>query len=362
MKRIAFILAGGSDLKFWPRSLKNIPKQFVHLYDNTTLFQKTLTGIRKQFADEDIWIIVNKDYKDLVVEQAPDFEEKQIICEPLSRHTAAAIAFTLSILSDKYPDDTVISIFPSDHFIRNYGEFYSAIEQASFAAFELEGIITIGIQPTRPETQYGYIQYDNENLTFPNRFYELGLRKSVNFAEKPDKFTAQRFVNSGDFAWNSGILIVRIDVLRKAFERFLNYHFKQFNSLKKYRDKKNFEEKATNIYKTLNKMSIDYGILENADNVYVLKATFDWTDLSNWDEIFRVQHKDARDNVILGNVITLNTKNSMLISDEKPIGAVGIEDIIVINTEKALLICKRGESDDVGELVEYMKKLNIPIY
>ncbi len=362
MKKTAFILAGGADLKFWPRSLQNIPKQFVYLYDNTTLFQKTLAAIRKQFADEDIWVIVNEDYKELVIEQAPDIDPEQIICEPLSRHTATAIAFALALLSDKYNDDTVISIFPSDHFIQNHGEFAFAMEQASLAAFELKGIITIGIQPTRAETQFGYIQYDDEKTEFSHKFYDVGLRKSINFAEKPDKLTVQRFINSGDFVWNSGILTVRNDILNKAFETFLNYHFEQFNSLKKHIGKPDFKEKAQKIYKTLNKISIDYGILENADNVYVLKAMFDWTDLSNWDEIFRIQHKDARDNVISGNVITLDTKNCMLISYEKPIGAVGIEDIIAINTEKALLICKRGEADNVGDLVEYMKKLNIPIY
>ena len=362
MKKCALILAGGADLKFWPRSLQSLPKQFVYLIDNTTLFQKTYDIVSKNFEEEDIWIVVNSDYKHIVKEQLPLLNERQIICEPLSRHTAAAIGLVQALLGDKYPSDTVMTIFPSDHYIQNHGEFYIAIETSIQAALELKGIITIGVQPTRPEVQFGYIQYDDDNIEFDSKFYKLGLRKSINFAEKPDKITAQRFIDSGDFVWNSGILAVRNDVLSKAYEIFLNYHYEQFNNIKKYINKPEFNIELEKLYKTLNKISIDYGILENAENVFVLEGTFGWTDLNDWDELFRILHKDARNNVISGNIVILNSKNSMVISEEKPVGIVGMEDIILINTEKAILLCKQGEADKVGELVEYMKKNNISIY
>ena len=364
MKKCALILAGGADLKFWPRSLQSLPKQFVCLFDNMTLFQKTFQIVSNNFDKEDIWVVVNSDYKDIVKEQIPEIEDKHIICEPMSRHTAAAIGLAQAILMDKYPVDTVMTIFPSDHYIQNQGEFNIAIENAVQAAWELKGIITIGVQPTRPEVQFGYIQYDEEQKDLDSKFFELGLRRSINFAEKPDLGTAQRFIESGDFVWNSGILAVRNDVLNKSFEEFLNYHYEQFSSLRKYikEDKSIFDEELLKLYKTLNKISIDYGILENASNVYVLEGTFGWTDLNDWDEVFRIVHKDARDNAVLGNIVLLDTKNSMVISDEKPVAVIGMEDIILINTEKAILLCKQGEANKVGNLVEYLKKNNISIY
>ncbi len=362
MKKVALILAGGNDLQFWPKSTQNNPKQFVHLFDDTTLFQRTFAMVSSQIPRNDIWVIVNVNYEHLVKEQIPNIDSRQLIREPLARHTAPAVGLALSLLNDRYADDTIFMIFPSDHYIQNIGEFNLSLNTACLAAFTLDGIITIGVQPTRPEVQFGYIQFDDDNYGFNRELYDSGVRYSINFAEKPDKKTAQRFIDSGDFVWNSGILVVKKSVINTAFETHLNYHFEQFNALKNFIDTDEFDEELRKLYKTFNRISLDYGILENADNVYVVKSTFNWTDLNDWDELFRISRKDAKDNVMAGNIITFDSKNCMIFSEDKPVGIVGIEDVVLINTDDAILLCRRGEAHKVKDLVEFMKKRNIPVY
>ena len=361
-KKIALVLAGGTDLKFWPRSTRENPKQFVHLFGDMTLFQRTIELLRKSYDDADIWVVVNEKYMSLVREQAPDLDHSHIITEPMGRHTAAAVALVVSSLVRRYEEDTILTIYPSDHYIQNHEEFRLAIETASEAAHTLEAIVTIGIKPTRPETQFGYVQFDDESANFGSAFFEAGLRKSINFAEKPDKFTAQKFIDSGDFFWNIGILTVRFDVLIKSYEEHLNYYYEQFKILTQYLNTPEYEEKLTKLYKTLNKVSLDYGILEDAENVYMLKSTFAWTDLTDWDELFRISRKDARNNVMSGNIISIENNNCVLISEEKTIASIGVENIILINTEDAILLCKQGEASRVQDLVDYMKNRKIPIY
>ncbi|MPM77787.1 Alginate biosynthesis protein AlgA [bioreactor metagenome] len=377
-KKTALILAGASDSKFWPRSTKKYPEQFICLLEDTSLFQKTFKLINSKFDLENIRIVINDMYKDIALEQINELKDEFIIIEPFPRHTAPAIGLSLIILDEKYSDDTVFCIFPSDQYVKNIEEFYLSIDVACQAAYLLNGLITIGIEPTRPETHYGYIQYNENNVIknygsnqysqadnnfiIPEELFKYGLRKSINFAEKPDKITAQRFIESGDFIWNSGILVARKDVLFNAFEKFLNYHYEQFRSIQKFIGTKEFNEEVTRLYKTFNKISVDYGILESAENVFVVKSTFSWTDLNDWDELYRISLKDALDNVLMGNIIAIDSKNSLAISDDKLIAMLGIDDIVVVNTDNAILLCKRGETRRIDEILEFIKKKNIPLY
>jgi len=369
-KIIALMLSGGSGNKFWPRSTSEFPEQFVHLLEDKSLFQRTYNLITSTVAPENTWIIINEKYKSLALEQVPSLKSEQIITEPLARHTAPAVGLALFLLDKQYADDTVVCIFPSDQYIKNYEEFRYSLDVACNAANDLNGLITIGIEPVRPETHYGYIQYsENENYTIDDNnekiskeLFRGGLRKSINFAEKPDKSTAQRFIYSGDFVWNSGILVARKDVLLNAYEKFLNYHYEQFRHLQSFIGTDNFAEELERLYKTLNKVSIDYGILENAPNVFVVKSTFSWTDLNNWDELHRISLKDASNNVLMGNIISLDSKNTLAISEDKLVALLGLEDVIVINTKDAILLCKKDETYRIDELVDFIKKKNIPPY
>jgi mannose-1-phosphate guanylyltransferase len=250
----------------------------VHLLDDTTLFQKTYHLVNKQISNEDIFVVVNEKFKHLILEQS-QVKADNIFTEPLMRQTAPALGLALTLIDDKYSDDTIICTFPSDQLIKNHEEFNLSLNVACQAAYELNALITIGIEPNAPAPHFGYIQYseeqtDKKNNKISNELFDNGVRKSINFIEKPDEETAQRFINSGGFVWNSGMLIAKKSVIIAAYKKFMNYHYSKFQQIKQFYQTENYTSELENLYKTFNKISIDYGILENAANIYVVKSTF----------------------------------------------------------------------------------------
>lgn len=361
MKKFAAIMAGGSGLRFWPKTKEKLPKQFIHLCGDGTLIQNTFKRLEAYFSIDDIYVVVNEAFAYLVEEQLPDLPNQNIIIEPLGKNTAPALGLVSTILSQKYSEDDVMLAFPADQEISNLGEFFNSLDVAVEAAYSKNSIVTIGIAPTRPETQFGYIQF-NENRNSLGELFEKGVRFCTTFAEKPDLETAKRFLESGDFLWNSGIVVVKMDVFRDAYSEYLPYYFEQLNTVKEYLNTDKFSEELEKIYMKFNPISIDYGILEKSDKVLVVMSSFSWSDLGNWDELYRLSLKDARNNVIAGEVISINSSNSLIISNKNLICAVGIEDIIVVEGEDSLLICKRGQSEQVQELIEIMRKKHLKKY
>lgn len=361
MKMLALILAGGTGPKMWPRSTESKPKQFTHVNGEGTMLQNTFSRISGIFHTDDIYVITNEEYTDLVKVQIPAIKKDNIISEPFGRNTAPALALANIILDKKYEENTVICVFPSDHIITNLGEFKESVNTAVEFAYKKNGIVSLGIYPTRPETQYGYVQIDEEKRDLGEN-YHLGIRYGINFAEKPDKGTAQRFLESGDFLWNSGIIFYKLSVFFEKLAKYIPDLHKEFNNLKKHINTKDFHKELIVVYKKIDSVSVDYGILENSESVFVVKSTFNWTDLEIWDELFRISMKDASGNAIEGDVISINTKNCFINANEKMIGVVGIEDLIVVDTDNALLICRKDESEKVQEIVDYMKRKNINKY
>jgi mannose-1-phosphate guanylyltransferase len=366
-KRIAIILAGGNGKKFWPISDSKIPEQFVYLIDNTTLYQKSVGLISNVFEKDNIYLVINKKLKDLTISQTNLINENNIFVEPLSRQTAPALGLALTHIDEQYDDDAIICVFPSDQLIKNTEEYYFAINNACETAANLDALVTIGIKPDRPVTEFGYIQFadsksDKRNCKISDELFNNGVRKSINFAEKPDLETAQRFINSGDFVWNSGILIAKKDVLKMTYQRFLHYHYEKFQDIKKSFGAADYLDELENLYKTFNRVSIDYGILENAENIYVVKGSFFWDDVNSWEEIHRVEMKDALDNVMKGNVVAINTTNSFAISNDKLVAIMGLDDVVIVNTDRAILVCKKSETDKIDQLVDFIKNSNIPVY
>ncbi|MBX3043041.1 MAG: mannose-1-phosphate guanylyltransferase [Candidatus Kapabacteria bacterium] len=357
MKKVALIMAGGLGSKFWPKSTENKPKQFTHMIGEGTLLQNTYNRLLSYFGRENIFIVLNYSHRLLAIKQLPGIPEENLIFEPFGRHTAPCTALSINYLLQKgYDEDTLMAVFPSDHIISNLGEFYNSLDTAFEYATDNDSILTIGIEPTRPETQFGYIQIDNPDHPGSNLSY------CMTFAEKPDAGTAERFIESGDFMWNSGIFIWKVKVIQNAFEKFLPEYNSKFKSLDKFFGKEEYIEELRYMYKQINSLSLDYGILEKADNVYCIRASFTWSDLGNWDELFRLQMKDAHNNVIMGDIVSIHNKNSFLVSDGKLIGVVGMDDVIVIDSDEALLICKRGQSENVQEIVDFMRRKNIHKY
>ncbi len=360
MKKVAVIMAGGLGAKFWPRSTEKLPKQFTHTMGEGTLLQNTYSRLLQAFDKQDIYIVTAFKFQSIVKEQIPAISDDNLIFEPFGRHTAPCIALASLYLTNKgISPETVMCVFPSDHIISNIGEFVHSIETASKLAYQKNAIVTIGIPPTRPETEYGYIQIvlDSSNI---EDFYSAGVRVANTFAEKPDRGTAGRFIDSGDFMWNSGMFVWRIDLFDFLFEKYLPHYADKFNTLKRFFGKEGYVEELKYVYKQINPLSLDYGILEKADNVFCIQSTFFWSDLGNWDELYRLSLKDANNNVLEGDIISINNINSMIISQSgKFVGVVGMNDVIVIDTDEAILICKRGESDDVQEIVDLLRRKHI---
>lgn len=359
-KKVAIVMAGGFGVTFWPRSTENRPKQFMHIMGEGTMLQNTVTRLRRTFDNGDIYIVTFENFKDIVISQIPDLLQSNIIAEPFGRHTAPATGLALAHLKDKYSDDDIFCIFPSDHIISNVREFNLSLETAISAAEDTSGIITIGIEATRPETQFGYIQIRSNSLD--DDLLQKGLRKVSTFAEKPDKNTAKRFIESGDFLWNSGIFILRKGVLQHSFNKFLPETAEAFNYLADNLNSNDYNDKLKKVYMRLNSISLDYGILEKSDDVYCIESSFSWSDMETWDELYRLSMKDAKENVIEGDVVSLKSKRNLILSNGKIIGLYGVDDLIVIDSDDAMLICKRGESDKVREIIDYMRRKNINKY
>lgn len=354
---IAIVMAGGQSPALWPKSSEKLPKQFQHFIGEGTLLQNTIERILKIFPIEDIFVVTSVEFASIVEEQLPELPKSNIIYEPFARHTLPCVSLALTQLSLVTNDDTVCVLFPSDHHIANIGEFYQTLEIAIEFASENDAIVAIGVTPTRPETHYGYIQIDKNERDL-GKYYEKGIRYSKTFAEKPDYDTAKRFLSTGEFLWNTGIYVMKVSTFWNSLKICSSEIYNYFTILKKFVGRPQFEQALLETFRQIQSESIDTGIMERTRNVFAIESGFTWSDVGTWDEIYRLSLKDADNNCLIGDVIALDTRNCLVQTDEKPIAVVGVEDLLIIDSKRALLICKRGQSDKVGEIVSYLRRKN----
>ncbi len=347
MKLYAIIMAGGIGTRFWPRSKKKLPKQLLQVFGDNTMIQNTVLRLKGIVNNEDIYIITNKVQKQEILKQLPQIPVENIIEEPFGRNTAACIGLG-SIITGNKAKDSVTLVLPADHIIRDVESFHKTIKRAAEFAFTSEGLVTIGIKPSRPETGYGYIQID-ERTVADNIF------KVYTFAEKPNYATAVRFLESGDFFWNSGMFIWRTDAILKEIEIYMPDLFEGLQTLQKRIGKSDFEETLSNVYGKLRNISIDYGIMEKSRKVFLTKGEFAWSDVGSWEEVYQLSEKNGNGNAIVGNVYADMATDSYIYSPDKFTAVVGIENLIVINTDDALLICRRDQAQDVKKVVDYLR-------
>lgn len=357
MKNVAVVMAGGVGARLWPRSRERQPKQFTHIIGKGTMIQNTVEMLRNRFEPSDIFIVTSAAMIPFVQEQLPEIPAENIIAEPFGRNTAPCIALAAAHIDARYGEDTVMAVFPSDHFITNAGEFLQCVKTGCSAAAEIGDIITLGVEPTRPESAFGYIQLrDNEHVcTTDNGF----LRRISTFAEKPDIETAKRFVASGDFLWNTGIFFWKTSTFRQAFTTYLPDYAPFFKLLDKHIGKPSYSEMLDTVYRQLRGISLDYAILEKAENILVIEGNFGWSDVGSWDEVYCLAMKDANNNALEGEVIAIDSSNCYVKSHGKLIGLVGVDDLIVVDSDVALVICKRSASQDVKELVNFLRRKQI---
>lgn len=358
---IALIMAGGRGTRLWPRSTERRPKQFAHVLGEGSMIQNTVARLAPMVPAENIFVVTSQDMVHLLRDQLPSIPPENIFSEPIGRNTAPCIALGVTRLSSRFSEDEVMVVLPSDHVIHNVREFQLTIDRSVGIAGSIDSIVTIGIMPTRAETGFGYIQ-TGDVVDLPVPFRDL-VRQVRTFAEKPDAATAQRFIDSGDFLWNAGIFVGRLDVMRRAIDKHLPDHAPLFGQIARDVNTDRYEATLENMYRQMRSISWDVGVMEVADNVVVLDATFGWSDVGTWDEIYRLSMKDGKNNVVEGNVVSLNTTNCLISSESgRMVGVVGLDNIIVVETDSAVMICPRGEAEAVRDLVDLMRRRHITMH
>ncbi len=341
----AILMAGGVGSRFWPVSTVDFPKQFHDMLGNgDTLIQKTFSRLAKLIPVENILILTNEKYNHLVLEQLPMVKQEQVLLEPAMRNTAPCILYA-SLKIQKLNPDAVIVVAPSDHWIEDEDEFTQNLKQCFDFCSSENALMTLGIQPTFPNTGFGYIEFDKTDSN--------PIKRVNQFREKPNYETAKSFLASGNFLWNGGIFIWSAKSITQAFSKFQpemnNLFFRGFDKYNTAAEKEFIDDN----YAEAENISIDYAILEKANNVYVLPATFDWNDLGTWGSLYEKLDKDENKNAVVNATVVLeNASNNIIRADNKKIIVIdGLDDYIIVDRADVLLIYPKTKEQDIKKIV-----------
>lgn len=358
---IALIMAGGIGTRFWPLSTQENPKQFLNILGEKSMIRQTVDRILPQIKSEDIYVVTNISQASLVRKHLPELPEDNIISEPYGRNTAACIGLAAIILNKKYPAEETMLVLAADHFIGKQTKFLKIIDYCSNFVKEEKKLLTFGIQPHYPATGYGYIESGKEISSDESRRIviqrdEYPIYNVKQFKEKPDLETAKDFIASGNFAWNSGMFLWRIDSILQAFEEFMpELNFKLGEIKKCLADD---PAGIAKIYKDIPSIPIDIGVMEKADNTVVIPVDIDWNDIGSWKTVAEMMDKDENGNFFSAAALSIDSKNNYVLSTQKdkPIAIIGIEDCAIVETTDALLICKKDKAQDVKRIVNILEK------
>ena len=348
----AVIMAGGIGSRFWPASRKERPKQFLSVFGEATLIQNTIARLQGLVPPERCLVVTHERYVQQTKDQLPAVPEENILAEPISRNTAPCIAYAAAVLKKRDPDATLI-VLPADHVIRNVRRFHEVLQAGLDKAQEGQALVTVGIAPTHPETGYGYIQFDGS----VSEADEEGVPQAYpvrTFAEKPDIATAERFLDSGDFLWNSGMFIWRADTILNQMSAHLPEAHAAFAAVPGALGTADEDAAVRSAFADSPAISIDYGVMERASEVYVVPGSFGWNDVGDWRAVYELSDKNEHGNAVEGNAIVHDASRCYVKSGERLVVLVGIHDAVVVDTDDAVLVCNRDSTQQVKNVVEYL--------
>lgn len=343
----ALIMAGGKGTRFWPLSTEEKPKQFLNLVGDNTMIQMTVNRILPIIPIERIFVCTGEKYIDYVINQLPKLPKENIIVEPEGRNTAPCIALSSMIIKRKFNDASVL-VLPSDHLIEKEDEFRSIILKGNdFLEKNPYNIVTLGIQPNRPETGYGYIKLKNEIF---NNIYKVDK-----FVEKPDENTAKKYLANGNYLWNSGMFLWKAE---NIINQIKNYSPEIYEALKEI---ETIEEDVIGNYvkenyKNTTNISIDYAVLEHSKDIYVIPSDIGWDDIGTWKAVERYRDRDLDDNIVAENVSVIESKSNMIVNNKKRVVLIGIEEVMTLETEDSIFIVNKKYMDNLRDYQKYVDK------
>ncbi|MDH4127342.1 MAG: mannose-1-phosphate guanylyltransferase [Spirochaetota bacterium] len=352
MKEVAVIMAGGYGERFWPMSRISKPKQLLKIFSDNSMIRETFLRVNSFLSASQIFIVTGKEHQVKIANDIPEMHVENFIIEPCRRDTAAAIALSAIYVEKRYPG-AVMLICAADHLIKDIMMFRNIITNAFKIAKSTSCLLTLGITPSRIETAYGYIEIgDLISQESSTEAYEV-----KQFIEKPNYTKAAQYIEMKTFLWNSGMFIWETQTLLEEISKYLPEHYSGMLEIGEFigsRQEENIKEK---VFETLPKISIDYGIMEKSKNILCIKTTFQWDDIGSWSSIYRCLNTNEDNNIQSGQVLTVNTKDSIILGDNSTlIGVVGVKDLIIIKTRDALLICNKNDDQKVKDLVKMIEK------
>lgn len=347
--RYIVIMAGGKGERFWPESRLKRPKHLLPIVGNSPMLRQTLDRIGDTVPRENIIIVTNVTQQAVIREMCPDLPAENVVAEPVGRDTAPAVALSMMLVKQRNPEG-VFALLPADHVIHESEGFQSCLKTGFEVATEREVLVTIGIKPTHPATGYGYIQ--------KGRAFEGYEEKSVHhvkrFVEKPDLDKATEYVDSGDYFWNAGMFVWSVNSIEKAFQLYNPGLLQGVGCIEaEMQSGSAFEAALEAVYPSLERISIDFSVMEKATNVVTIESSFDWDDVGEWPAIERHGEKDASGNLLAGLAMVQDASNNIVFNDHKRVTALlGVEDLIVVHTDDATLVCHKSKAQDIKKIVK----------
>ena len=353
----AVIMAGGKGTRFWPRSRQKRPKQLLNILGHRSMLQHTIARISALLPLENILVVAGEQHGEEVRSQLAELPAENIILEPVGRNTAACIGLAALLVRQRDPS-AVMVVLPADHLITEEDLFLATIRAAGAMARRQKALITLGIRPSSPATGYGYIEAgENAGASQSYIFYQV-----TSFHEKPSLERAKEYLEKGNFYWNSGMFIWQAEVVLEAMERHLPGLYGDLDALSPHLGADGLGDAIDRIYPDLESISIDYGVMEKADNVLMLPAEFGWNDLGTWATMAQIWPKDDQQNVYQGETLAIESERNVVFSRERLCVLLGIDDLIVVDTEDALLVCPVSRAQDVGKALDLLRQRGLEQY